>query len=354
MKPLIQNTACHLVMGFLGSGKTSFINACIAQFKADKKWAILVNEAGQIGIDEKLFASSDELAIRQVVGGCICCTSQLPLQIALARLTSEHRPDCLWIEPTGLAHPKELIEQLSQPHWQTALSLKSAISIVNARQWQDIRYRENDGYQSHVRFCDVVVVNRFSELNHDEKNQLEQWLTELNPTAQIFWQSGQDFDNATITTLANLLDKPSQVLANRKNYQQVSLTGFIKPKTTVSLSQADTTENAQTLPFRYHDKQVDYQIVGWRLPADWTVDMASLMNWLLIINGWQRIKAVVHTPTDWQRLNFTPDSLDMLTCEPQVDNRLEVIVLDNAVTLDFEALDKQLMALFVKDEVTDY
>lgn len=347
MKPFIQNTACHLVMGFLGSGKTSFINACIAHFKHDKKWAILVNEAGQIGIDEKLFSSQNDIAIKQVAGGCICCTSQLPLQIALARLTSEHKPDRLWIEPTGLAHPKELIEQLSAPHWQTALSLKSAISIVNARQWQDIRYRQNDGYQAHVRFCDVVVVNRFGELSDDEKNQLKNWIVSLNSNAQILWQIGNHFDEQTKLMLATLLDKSSQVLANRQHYQQVSLTSFIKPKTTVSLTQADTAENTQALPFRYHDKQADYQIVGWRLPTEWSVDVASLMNWLLIINGWQRIKAVIHTDKgDWQRLNFTPDSLDMLTCEPQVDNRLEVIVLDNAVTLDFEALDSELMALF--------
>ena len=54
IKPLIINTACHLVMGFLGSGKTSFINACITHFQQQEKWAILVNEAGQIGIDKKI------------------------------------------------------------------------------------------------------------------------------------------------------------------------------------------------------------------------------------------------------------------------------------------------------------
>ena len=58
IKPLISNTACHLVMGFLGSGKTSFINACITHFQQQEKWAILVNEAGQIGIDEKLLTGN--------------------------------------------------------------------------------------------------------------------------------------------------------------------------------------------------------------------------------------------------------------------------------------------------------
>jgi G3E family GTPase len=55
MTPLIQNTSTHLITGFLGAGKTSFINACIANMQQGQKWAILVNEVGQIGIDEALY-----------------------------------------------------------------------------------------------------------------------------------------------------------------------------------------------------------------------------------------------------------------------------------------------------------
>lgn len=375
MKPLIQNTACHLVMGFLGSGKTSFINACIANFKRDKKWAILVNEAGQIGIDEKLFATTDnqhELAIRQVSGGCICCISQLPLQIALARLTSEHKPDRLWIEPTGLAHPKELIEQLSAPHWQTALSLKSAISILNARQWQDVRYRDNEGYQAHVRFCDVIVVNRFEALEDTKKTELQHWLTTLNPLVIVIWQQGTAFDEAVTQMLTNLLNQPSQVLANRQNYRQVSLASFNRPTRNIPQLSSENRleESSPDLPYRYHDVQNGYQIMGWRLPSQWSVEMVALMNWLLKLPQWQRIKAVIQTiqndASDWQTLNFTPDSLDIAGTDEQVDNRIEIIFLNNQANansnnstlnnsltedrptlhLNFAQLDNELMALF--------
>ncbi|MFW2178493.1 MULTISPECIES: CobW family GTP-binding protein [unclassified Moraxella] len=367
---LITNTACHLVMGFLGSGKTSFINACIQAFKAEQKWAILVNEAGQIGIDEKLFANptsqnaNDDpnandsgLAIRQVAGGCICCTSQLPLQIALVRLISEQKPDRLWIEPTGLAHPKELIEQLSAPHWQTTLALKSAISIVNARHWLEPRYREHEGYQSHVRFCDVIVVNRFDSLDDSQRQQLTEWLTANNPTATIIWQQGLTFDEATKSALLSALASPSQVLANRQHYRQVSLASFSQPRPTAigNLAQAEAEPiDEPALPFRYHDIQNSYQIMGWRLPNEWTVVMVTLMDWLLKLPNWQRIKAVIHTApngvSDWQTLNFTPDSLDIASTEPQVDNRIEVIFLDADIELDFEVLDRELMAFFQQNE----
>ena len=123
-KPIIfQNIPCTLVTGFLGAGKTTVINELLATKPSDERWALLINEFGHIGIDGSLLASSQDnnfeqqkIAIREVSGGCICCTSQLPLQIAISRLLSEHNPQRLLIEPTGLAHPRELINQLGAPH----------------------------------------------------------------------------------------------------------------------------------------------------------------------------------------------------------------------------------------------
>lgn len=346
---LLQHTACHLVMGFLGSGKTSFINACIGAFQQGQKWAILVNEVGQIGIDEALYQNAEQspLAIRQVSGGCICCTSQLPLQIALARLLAEHQPNQLWIEPTGMAHPQELLIQLAEPHWQTALSLKSAVSVVNAKQWQQPRYREHDGYQAHVRFCDVVVVNRFGALSQSEVDALSDWVTQLNPTAAILWQTHQGFDEDFAAQLKTLLAAPSKVLQARQHYRKVSLVARGSRLSNHPLAAApDQTAHTTELPFRYHDQQAHYQVMGWRLPPDWRVDMIALMDWLLVLPNWQRIKSVVHTTQGWQTLNFTPDSLDILATEAQVDNRIEIIFLDAHIALDFGVLDAALMQLY--------
>ena len=125
MRPIHQ-IPTTLVTGFLGAGKTTLINALITH-KSHQRWALLLNEFGQIGIDSAL-VTDDDIAIKEVNGGCICCTGQLPLQVALVRLINEHHPDRLIIEPTGLAHPNELLDQLSEPHWQTTLTLNAVIS----------------------------------------------------------------------------------------------------------------------------------------------------------------------------------------------------------------------------------
>ena len=109
------------------------------------------------------------------------------------------------------------------------------------------------------------------------------------------------------------------------------------------------------LPYRYHDKQQGMLVAGWKLPPQWIFDADKLQSWLLNLPNWQRIKGVVHTTQSWLQLNFTPDSLTTIDTSAQIDNRLEVILLDdnsaksaNHLPINWEALDGELMALIVK------
>lgn len=365
-KPLITNTACHLVTGFLGAGKTSFINACIDQLMAQSRWAILINEAGKIGIDAALFDNSNDnrsaLAIREVNGGCICCTSQLPLQIALARLLADHHPERLWIEPTGLAHPETLTKSLSAPHWQTALTLKTVFCVLNGRQWQQPKYRQHAGYQAHVQFCDAVIINRYDTLSVIERDDLIAWTKNINPHVSLIWQSDNGFDDTYATTISTLLDKPSHILTNDKTTQLIAdnlppYPSNLTPAITKEPITQDQTQTTSILPYHYHDEYPDaalpYQVMGWRLPADWYVSFKKLLEWLLALPHWQRIKGVFHTDKGWYQLNFTHDAIDKVVCSPYTDNRLEIIFLNSSTdagehtsAIAFQSLDKELMALF--------
>lgn len=340
---LIQNTPCTLVTGFLGAGKTTAINQLLTHKTAAEKWGLLINEFGQIGIDGKLIDDGsdccDGIAIREVNGGCICCTSQLPLQIALSRLLGEHTPHRLVIEPTGLAHPKALIEQLSQPHWQTSLSMQAVICVLSANQWQDNRYRENDGYQSHVQYADVVLINRYGSLTKAEVKQLTDWIKDVNPNADIVWSDDaeQGSENLYIK-----IQQTSQVIKREREQQRQQVRVSLAPlagasgintlaPSQESISTDDTTADATEieLPYRYHDYQKDIGMAvgGWRLPASWIFKHYELQEWLLALPDWQRIKAVVNTDDGWMRFNFTPDSITTTNCTDQPENQLEVILM---------------------------
>lgn len=100
----------NIITGFLGVGKTSAILNLMKNKPVNERWAVLVNEFGEIGVDGSLIQgnqATQQVFIREVPGGCMCCAAGLPMQIALNQLLTEAKPDRLLIEPTGLGHPKK-------------------------------------------------------------------------------------------------------------------------------------------------------------------------------------------------------------------------------------------------------
>nr|WP_289055606.1 GTP-binding protein [uncultured Psychrobacter sp.] len=398
---IFQNIPCTLVTGFLGAGKTTLINHLLTTKPTEQRWALLINEFGRIGIDGTLLkgadwwqAAQETIAVREVSGGCICCTSQLPLQIAISRLLSEHKPQRLLIEPTGLAHPRELVQQLSEQHWQAALQMQAVLTVLNAKQWQQAKYREHEGFAVHVQEADALIINRYDHLSANEIQALQAWIATLNPHTIIIWAAHEpaaavshDSDNpdnssngssdkndalpAYITMLREQLTKPNQVLNRQhkvalgplaKSALRTPLQGNIPAVsalagTTLAGNSAQNNTDSE-LPYRYHETQQDLLLAGWRLPAHYVLLADTLQSWLLRLPNWQRIKGVVHTSDGWLQLNFTPDSLTTRTVGAQSDSRLEIILqgTDNGsndgidhtpVAIDWQIYDRQLMAMVV-------
>lgn len=390
--------------GFLGAGKTTVINQLLATKPIDERWALLINEFGRIGIDGSLLAISQEgttgendIAIREVSGGCICCTSQLPLQIAISRLLSEHHPQRLLIEPTGLAHPRELIRQLGAPHWQTALKMQAVITVLSGLQWQKEKYRSHEGFMAHVRDADVLVINRYAQLDDNEKQSLQAWIAMLNPQVDIIWTVSTppnpddvNVSNIYVSALNAQLTKISRAISQQRTVNiahtqksAIDLQPLNQPLSVDSLSSPSSVNDDDLSnpnleqPYRYHEKQQDILLAGWRLPAHYVLKADDLQSWLFTLPNWQRIKGVVNTSDGWLQINFTPDSLTISTVSAQADSRLEIIlqldedkgnandtiVEDNQVgvgdesllspikelptSIDWEACDRELMAMVI-------
>ena len=106
---MIKAVPTNIITGFLGVGKTSSLLHLLKQKPANERWAILINEFGEIGIDGSLVNGSRNKApnnnasnekrvfIREVPGGCMCCAAGLPMQIALNQLLAESKPNRLLI-----------------------------------------------------------------------------------------------------------------------------------------------------------------------------------------------------------------------------------------------------------------
>ena len=162
-----QNIPTNIITGFLGVGKTSAILHLLAHKPADQRWAVLVNEFGEIGIDGALMKDTGAF-IKEVPGGCMCCSSNLPTQMALNLLIKQAAPDRILIEPTGLGHPERVIAMLREPHHRSVLDLRATVCLVDPRKLSDSRYRENPAFTDQIALSDVLVANRCDLCSGDE------------------------------------------------------------------------------------------------------------------------------------------------------------------------------------------
>lgn len=330
MKPLTQ-TPTTLITGFLGAGKTTLINTLLTHKPPTQKWALLINEFGKIGIDTGLIAHQDDVAIKEVSGGCICCSSQLPMQVAMVRLLAQ-KPNRIVIEPTGLSHAKELLEQFLAAHWQSSIKLGKVICVVNALQWQQPKYRQHIAYQAHVKHADVIVVNHYQKLTHTQELELMAWIASINPIATTL-----DFDVVH--------QHIGQLLADGREHSSY-LAKFI-PSLMMDTNDVSATLGDDELPYHYHDELDGYVIGGWQLPSAWVFDEYTLQKWLLALPDYERIKGVMQVNTGWININITPCNITISGGEPQTSNRLEMIFAKQTWRGDWQAWDKQLMAIRV-------
>ncbi|MBA1191647.1 GTP-binding protein [Pseudomonas entomophila] len=130
---MLRDIPTHLIAGPLGAGKTSLIKHLLSQRPDTERWAVLVNEFGQIGLDAALLDARDpDIAISEVAGGCLCCVNGVPFQVALGRLLRAQRPHRMFIEPSGLGHPFELASQLGKQPWAGVLSVQPLVTVLDA------------------------------------------------------------------------------------------------------------------------------------------------------------------------------------------------------------------------------
>ncbi len=148
-------TRGNLVTGFIGAGKTTVIQRLLAQRPAHERWAVLTNEFGAARLD-----AGPDIAVREVPGGCVCCTAQVSMRVALTRLLREVRPDRLLIEPTSAGHPANVMRLLREPQLARALDLRATLCVVDPDQFAHSEISARDSYRDDIALADVVIANR--------------------------------------------------------------------------------------------------------------------------------------------------------------------------------------------------
>lgn len=145
-----------IVTGFLGAGKSTLIQRWLAELPRDET-AVIVNERGEVGIDGELLAAH-VARLREISGGCVCCSGQAELLSALAELgETEPRPGRILVETSGAASPAGVIRALGARFARERLQLDGVITVIDATRVQDAL--AFDVAVEQLGFADVVVLS---------------------------------------------------------------------------------------------------------------------------------------------------------------------------------------------------
>jgi G3E family GTPase len=172
-----------VLTGYLGAGKTTLLNH-ILTYEHGKKVAVIVNEFGEVGIDNQLVINADE-EIFEMNNGCICCTVRGDLIRIIGNLMKRRdKFDHLVIETTGLADPAPVIQTFFvDEDMQDMLELDAVVTVVDAKHiWQ---HWEADEAQEQIAFADVILLNKTDLVAPDVLDELERRIRSMNAMAKI-------------------------------------------------------------------------------------------------------------------------------------------------------------------------
>ena len=173
-----------VLTGYLGAGKTTLLNRILSE-NHGKRYAVIVNEFGEIGIDNDLIVESDE-EIYEMNNGCVCCTVRGDLIRTVEGLMRRPgRFDAILVETTGLADPAPVAQTFfMDDDVRSKTKLDAVVALVDAKHLP-LRLKDSKEAEDQIAFADVVVLNKTDLVTPEELASVEATIRAINPSARI-------------------------------------------------------------------------------------------------------------------------------------------------------------------------
>jgi G3E family GTPase len=182
--PQAEKIPVTVLTGYLGAGKTTLLNRILSE-PHGKKFAVIVNEFGEIGIDNDLVVNADE-EVFEMNNGCICCTVRGDLvRIIDGLMRRKGKFDAIIVETTGLADPAPVAQTFFMDEQVGAKTKLDAVVTVADAKWLAERLKDAPEAKNQIAFADVILVNKTDLVSPDELSELEARIRGLNPYATL-------------------------------------------------------------------------------------------------------------------------------------------------------------------------
>jgi G3E family GTPase len=337
----------NIISGPLGVGKTTAINHLLALRPPEEKWAVLVNEYGQIGVDAALMVSTPlgpGVEVREVAGGCICCSAGVMFHVSLVLLLGT-RPDRLLIEPTGLATLSGILDTLRLPGVREAVDLRTVICLTEPG-WvrrADLSPEARDQLDA----ADVVLANRCDTASPADLDAFATWATEVFPAKRF---TGTIEFGSIPLELLDCVQRRTIALhissADAAPTAGVRTKGYVRQPQVLPQEPTDSEASVEAdRPWiqRNHASSLA-TTVGWVVWDGVVFDAAMVRAWLRRVLSWPsvvRCKAVLHTSDGWWSFNGARGAEDVRPSAWRRDSRVE-LVFDAGERVDERGLDVEL------------
>jgi G3E family GTPase len=179
-----QKIPVTVLTGYLGAGKTTLLNRILSE-NHGKKYAVIVNEFGEIGIDNDLIIGADE-EVFEMNNGCVCCTVRGDLvRILDGLMKRKGKFDAIIVETTGLADPAPVAQTFFvDEDVQKNARLDAVVTVADAK-WLSDRLKDAPEAKNQIAFADVIVLNKTDLVSKGELTEVEARIRGINPYAKL-------------------------------------------------------------------------------------------------------------------------------------------------------------------------
>lgn len=367
----VQPVPVHIIAGGLGAGKTSAINHLLAHRPEDERWGILVNEYGEVGIDGALLAdagATPDVEIREVAGGCICCSAGIFFEMSLVLLLGR-KLDRLLIEPTGLATLSGILEVLDAPGISKAVALQPVLTLVHLPRWSTRGFTPSEAEQFEA--ADVVVATHGDHASEEDFHRLLDFARETFPPKSTVLDVRKGalplsllLHEGTHVGRRHRSGDAGQRLIHTERPERLrgdathvhGHTHASVPRTTHPANHPHDEHDHEpprdapptpTQPIIRTTRASSHAVtVGWQVHKDCLFVETQILAWLRE-QGEEtaalRVKAVVHTESGWWSYNATDGACEVRKSTWRRDSRIELIQSPDA-NPDIDRLESTLRA----------
>ena len=320
-------TPANLFTGFLGVGKTTAVVHLLAHKPPDEKWAVLVNEYGDVGIDGALIEGTGTrgVTVREIAGGCVCCASAPELPVALHFLLTEAKPDRLLIETTGLGHPARLIDTVRDGYGDR-LELRATVGLVAPADFACPGMFDNPIFMDQVHLADVLLLNKADRATPDLVAAFGAWADGLFPPKLL------------VAAVENGRVDPAW-LDLMPRHERRALYPDAHP------AGAAERDELVRLPTRGHPVRYPSAVAcGWVFSPGDEFDEGKLLATLEALPGVTRLKGVFRVDGEWVAVNRAAGATTVRTIAYRRDSRVEVFAAGG----DWDAIEAALLGCLVR------